>query len=271
MQERKALKTIFDIRSETGNNKEQVLLIELGVDYCNYAFLDELDKSISQLTFITGSEFEMEQTVQSILNSLEEKEFSKVFICSALPQALLIPQKYYQNNQLTQLVYDQPAQRYLQDSIPEWQIINSYSIPERLVELFSSAFPSAFFLHTFTSSLKIYNGFPGDQLSVHFSTQHFRVIVKNDGQLLLTQIYFYKTPLDVVYYLLKICSEFQLDQSQIQLVLSGLVETDSALYKELHHYFLNINFAQAPLVSLPENDYPQHFFTSFYNLAVCVS
>jgi hypothetical protein len=87
----------------------------------------------------------------------------------------------------------------------------------------------------------------------------------------LAQVYAYKTPLDVVYFLLKICYEFALDQSEVFLILSGLIDQDSAMYAELYNYFLNLHFAQAPLFSLPENDYPHHYFTSLYNLAACVS
>jgi hypothetical protein len=53
-----------------------------------------------------------------------------------------------------------------------------------------------------------------DQIAIHFTTQQFRVLVKQGAQLQLAQTYAYKTPLDVVYYLLKICSELGLDQAR---------------------------------------------------------
>jgi hypothetical protein len=77
--------------------------------------------------------------------------------------------------------------------------------------------------------------------------------------------------LDVVYYLLKICYELNLDQSETYVVVSGLIDKDSALYNELHNYFLNLHFAQAPSYSLPQNEHPHYYFTSLYNLAACVS
>jgi len=96
-------------------------------------------------------------------------------------------------------------------------------------------------------------------------------MVKKNKQLQLAQAYSYKTPLDVVYYLLKICYEFGLDQSEVFVILSGLIDQDSAMYSELHSYFLNLYFAQPPPYSVPENEYPHHYFTSLYNLAACVS
>ena len=127
-------------------------------------------------------------------------------------------------------------------------------------------------MHAHTPSIKVFNGFISvDQIDIHFSTQYFRVLVKKEKQIQLAQTYLYKNPLDVVYYLLKICYEFALDQTVVAIIVSGLIDKDSAMYTELHNYFLNIDFAQAPSYSIPENDYPLHYFTSLYNLAACVS
>jgi hypothetical protein len=120
--------------------------------------------------------------------------------------------------------------------------------------------------------LKIYNGFVApDQIDIHFNTEYFIVLVKKNKQAQLVQTYSYKTPLDVVYYLLKICYEFQIKQPEVFVIVSGLIDKDSNMYTELHNYFLNLHFAQAPSYSIPENDHPHHYFTSLYNLAACVS
>jgi hypothetical protein len=148
-------------------------------------------------------------------------------------------------------------------------MVNLYAIPQTIYSLLERL-PSKKIYNAFTPALKIYNGFVAeDQICVHFSINSFRVIVKKTQKVQLAQNYFYKSPLDVVYYLLKICYEFGLKQKELYLVLSGLVEADSALYKELHSYFENLHFAHAPLIDLPSDKHPHHFFTSLYNLAAC--
>jgi hypothetical protein len=107
------------------------------------------------------------------------------------------------------------------------------------------------------------------QVAVHFTPFNFRVIVKKEGQLQLAQMYCYQAPLDVVYYLLKIIQEIDLLKEDTFIILSGLIEEDSALFKELHQYFLNVHFALPGNVTLQNNKLPQHFFTSMYNLAAC--
>ena len=127
-------------------------------------------------------------------------------------------------------------------------------------------------MHAYTPSLKVFNGFSApSQIDVYFGIRHFRVLVKKDNHIQLAQTYSYKNPLDVVYYLLKICYEVGLEQTEISVVLSGLIDENSAMFSELHSYFMNLHFAEAPAYSVPENDFPGHYFTSLYNLAACVS
>jgi hypothetical protein len=266
------LKTLFHIHATEKPTEPQTLLLEVGPDHASYAFLHPATHAITQLKYYAADEFEMETALRYILEEVRESHFNRVLIGSAYPYAMLTPLKYRKEESLLSIFYDQPGQHYLSDSIAEWQMINAYSIPANLFELLTVTFPSAQFVHAYTPSIKNNNGFSEeDRISIHFTTQNFSVLVKKRSHVLLAQTYTYKTPLDVVYYLLKICSELQLSQSETRIILSGLIEENSALYKELYTYFLHIQFAHGMEVLLPQNEYPQHFFTSFYNLATCVS
>jgi hypothetical protein len=196
-----------------------------------------------------------------------------VVVCSAFPQSLLTPKHGHKNDYiLLNVLYDSPSQKFLKDEIPEWQMYVTYSIPQSIFNAIKQRFRFPEFMHAYTPAIKVFNGFvSSNQIDIHFTTQQFRVLVKKEKQIQLVQTYAYKTPLDVVYFLLKICYEFAMDQSAVVVVVSGLIDEDSAMYTELHNYFLNLHFAQAPSYSVPPNEYPQHYFTSLYNLAACVS
>ena len=92
-----------------------------------------------------------------------------------------------------------------------------------------------------------------------------------NGQLQLAQIYPFTAPLDVVYYLLMISAQYDLPQAETKLILSGLLDEASALYKELYQYYTQVEFAYHPDFSLPPTDYHQHYFSSILNLAACAS
>jgi len=266
------LKTLFHIQADDSDQQDQVLLIEVGPDYCVYAIANSSRNALNQIRYINYDEFKSEEAIAQIINEVQKINIRRTIICSASPQSILVPQKRFNGEYgLLDVTYDQPAQQYFHDSIAEWQLINTYSMPSTIFNLLSTL-PSPKYYHVYTPSLKIYNGFTGaSQVSVHFNTQTFRVLVKKEGNIHLAQTYSYKTPLDVVYYLLKIFSEFGLDQKETYLILSGLVQEDSALYKELYSYFQNLHFAHAPQIALPANDHPHHFFLSIYNLAACES
>ncbi|HEU4469849.1 MAG TPA: DUF3822 family protein [Flavisolibacter sp.] len=265
------MKTIFTIgKSATA---AETLLLEIGPDYCAYALLNREQKAFEQINFVSFEELEAERQLGLLFKTIDRSAVTRTVVCAAYAHALLVPQKQFnEDGSLLHLVYDTALGQQLHDRVGEWQLVNSYAFPAGIDRLVRSWFPDAQYLHAYTPGLRIYNGFVApDQVDIHFTIQHFRVMVKKEGQVQLAQTYGYKTPLDVVYFLLKICYEFGLGQSSAFLIVSGLVDKDSALYQELHHYFLNIHFAQAPNYALPENEHPHYFFTSLYNLAACVS
>lgn len=265
------LKTVFAIGDDASGC--DTLLLEIGEGYCCYAFLKGTERTFRQIKYLTYDELEAEKKITQALDEIENEHCEKIVVCSAYPQSMMIPGQFnHINSAFLDTIYDMPAQKSFTDRVPEWQMMISYFIPDRIFDLIQERFSSVQFFHAYTPALKIYNGFvANDQIDIHFSTQQFRVLVKKEKQVQLAQIYSYKTPLDVVYYLLKICYEFGLDQSQTFLIVSGLIDKDSAMYSELHNYFLNIHFAQAPSYSLPDSEHPHYYFASLYNLAACVS
>lgn len=273
MHKNTGLKTLFDIRSEKQAEGGYTLLLEIGRDYGSYAFLHKPGHAIDRIQFVSFDAMESEKNVQSLLETLQQESFESVVVCSGFPQALLFPHKLYDGQTSSlDLVYDQPAQAYFHDTIPEWQMVNAYAMPDAICSLLTETFDTVHYLHAYTPAIKIYNGYVADhQVSVHFTEHDFRVLLKKDRNVHLAQTYAYRTPLDVIYYLLKICYEFGLSQQDLSLILSGLVEKDSHLFTDLQQYFTNIQFAQQPEIRLPDNPHPHYFFTSLYNLAACVS
>ena len=267
------MKSLFHIYDGEISGEGNVLLLEIGPDHFSYAVFDKERQSINALQYFSVDEFEMESELPSLVESISYKDFSQVWICSAYPCALLIPAGYNgESTALLDLLYEQPLQQYFKDEINEWQMVNAHSIPSGVTAILMRQFPAARFIHSHSTALKIStNDASEDQIAVHFTTQYFRVVVKKSSVVELAQMYSYKTPLDVVYYLLKICSELHLSQSATLILLSGLVEEASALYKELHNYFLNLHFTTYSPVSLPGHEYPNHFFNATYKLAACVS
>jgi Protein of unknown function (DUF3822) len=263
------LKTLFTIGRE--QEESDVLLLELGQDHCCLAYLNEESKTFHHIRYILLDELDLEQNLRQILEEINTNGIRRQLVCSTFAEALLLPQRFAGSGPvLLDVVYDHLSTAYLQDQLPDWEMATSYTMPANLQEIIRSKFPGVGFCHAYTSIMKTEGGFQDSgQIVVHFTTSYFRVLVRRIGMVQLAETYAYKTPLDVVYYLLKICSEFGMEQSSATLILSGLVDPDSALFQELHNYFLNLNFAPEPSFVLPPTEHPHYYFTSLYNLATC--
>ena len=87
------------------------------------------------------------------------------------------------------------------------------------------------------------------------------------------QNFLYKIPWDVAYQLLNLCKSFEVDMSDIIVRISGMIDSSSGLYKELHKYFKLLEFDSLPgQYQYPEEirQYPAHYFSHLFSVAACV-
>jgi hypothetical protein len=259
--------TLFDIGDKT--KETAITLVEWGNHYCCIAGLDTVANRIVWLTYKTYTSLD-DHSIHSIVNEI--KTGPTVIVSSAFPEFILTPLPFNAEEALYQLYPNQKQSKVFTDTINEWQVKTQFLLPVKLYNSLQKTYTKVSFIHFFTTALKTYNGISAEsQIAIQFAPEQFFVLVKKGGQLQLAQIYNYKSPLDVVYYLLKIIEESGMSINETLLVLSGLIEKESDLYKELYHYFGSIHFAIPATTIVENNNHPAHFFTSLYNLATCVS
>jgi hypothetical protein len=263
----RSVKTLFQFGDR--NKNVNTVLCEWGSQHCCLAGFDSKSNQLSWLTYNTYNQLD-ETTIQAIIN--EVKSSGTIIIASVFPESTFTPLGYNGEEALQSLYNPEKSVVALSDSINEWQVKNHYLLPKAIHNVINHKFSNVSYINFFTVALKGNNSVAAsDQIAVHFSPNQFSVLVKKSGQLQLAQLYSYQAPLDVVYYLLKIIEEFTLSREETVLIISGLVEESSDLYRELYQYFLNIQFAEPSMTSIEGATYPSHFFTSIYNLAACAS
>jgi hypothetical protein len=267
LQKIRALDILFDLKGS--DNRATTLFCEWGQGFCCMAGIHRDTESVTHLKYFSFEHPAKNTTVDQLINEIENFPGSeKMVFAFAFPQQIFLPRKFI-DNEFVPVVYE--TENVLNDHIPEWQLINQYSIPEKINLGIRQKFANAEFYHVHSATLKDFTGFDAtEQLIVNIAPKDFRVVVKKTGKLQLAQVYNYEAPLDVVYYLLQIVSEFELNATDVLLVISGLVEEQSALYKELHQYFHNIRFAIHSELKF-EHPHPPHFFSTIFNLNACVS
>jgi hypothetical protein len=275
------MKALFKIgNSEELNPSQAILLMELGETHCCFAIVDFANQMMVQLGYYTMDEKDDEKSLQTVLETHPElmQSFRQTMVSYYLPESLLIPAKFYRYEETQKMLatmYQEGGNTVVSESVGEWQVYNTYRIPSGIHEFLSRWYSTGNFWHTYSITLK--NGMgktESGKLLIDFKLDTFSAILIRENSLELAQIFSYLKAEDVLYWLLKICKQFSISQNDVKIVLSGLIEKQSAVFKELYQYFLNIEFA--PLendmqLSRDFEEYPVHFFSSLYKLVSCVS
>ena len=207
-------------------------------------------------------------------NEILSRKFRKVQVVYSLVQSILIPFSLYdreKNQSLMNMMYGDlhSNETILTDVIAQQSIYNCYRISSALYEVVQTQFPDALSVHQYSLLLKT-SIIEKDKLSVIFYTQKMVVTLIKDGKIQLINSFKYRTPEDVSYILLNICHQFEIES--ISLEISGLIEENSALYKEIYKFFTEIE-----LVKLPEGinyseeitQYPSHYFSHIFAINSC--
>jgi Protein of unknown function (DUF3822) len=256
-----------------------ILLIELGEKYCCLIIMKRQGFEAERLVYYEADD--EERLLNGVFEAHDEfnRHFSEVLINYSFPQSVTVPSKFYNyadGKKMVQLMHgDEPGEAVLAEHLPEWHLYNVYEVPKLVHGWVSMRFHSGKYWHSYTSSLNNFSAETGqDVFLVDFKTGQFSVIVIKSGKFQLAQTFDYAEPADVLYYLLKICNAFSISQKEIKLVLSGFLEKQSSLYRELYNYFVNVTFQPVPdfiKLSGSFKKYPAYFFSSLFNLAACVS
>ena len=276
-----AMKPVFKIGNcEELNSSQAVLLIEVGEVHCCFAIIDYANQMMVQLGYYTADEKDNANILQMVLDRTDElkQSFRQTIIGYYFPESLLIPSKFYrleETQSLLQGMYEKAENLVVSESIAEWNMYNSYYVPAPMHELLSRRFSTGNFWHMHSVILKNDIGdYDRGKLFVDFKTDSFSVVALANNSLLLAQIFYYSKAEDVLYWLLKTCEQYSLSQNAAEIILSGLIDRQSAVFKELYQYFLNIQFASVEndiQLSGAFDEYPVHFFSSLYKLASCAS
>lgn len=162
------------------------------------------------------------------------------------------------------------------DKVPEINANHVYGSIAGIHEMLAEKFTNASFSHFNTGWIK--KKFRKTQLptllELALYPSHIVVALWKDEQLQLIQHYDYDTPEDVAWWLLNLSKQWDLDQETLPILISGLLETQSPMYAEVQKYFLQVELDTRPAgfqYDFAFDNYPQHFFSPIFSLALCES
>jgi Protein of unknown function (DUF3822) len=254
-------------------NIQPVLSLRIGNEFAGFSVTNRVTNELHELAYCSTDEWNEGELSELFFSfPVLNKSFYDIQVAWDFNRSSLVPSTKYDYQNAAQLLDTvcglSPGEITISEAVAECQLQNVFSVPQQVHDWVKEKFPAAKSRNQFSLSIRKINAAEAQGIMlVDFRKNNFTVMVAKGSRFLLAQTFEYTTPEDVLYYLLKTTKQFSLSQQEVQLQLSGLIDKDSALYKELYQYFINISFGEADWKG--GNEYPAHFFTSLNDLAKC--
>lgn len=282
------IKPVFDIVPAAWAQDEllgSILLMEVGEKFVGYVVYNKEQKQLlglRQYHLDVSAEKPTAQALNEIIinDALLQQNWKEAVVVYNFPDSSLLPDKHFDigmNKSITELLFGNAFKGLiLSEKIPAWDVYNVYRIQREIHGILQQKFSGGRYWHYYSillSAIDKETEMPAYLLQCIFYPEKFVVAFFKGKQLQLMQTYQYETPEDVSYFLLKICHQFNATQENLKLIVSGLIEQQSALFTELLKYFQDIECDRIPAAvetkGLLQN-FPEHYFSPILKMAICV-
>lgn len=243
---------------ESSNNKPLYI--------CNYPIENTNQHTLSEYLVIAIKHFKLSQ-----------KRYEHVYVNYFCKQFTLCPSLFYKiENNRTLLEFNSGAigdQITLTDDInPEIKLI--YAIDEGLKSTLDLLYPNHQLKHSLSVLSKLMlqsDELVKDQIILSIRSNYIEIVVKHEHKLLLTNQYSVKTQEDVLYYILFILEQYQLNPLFVRVTVTGNIEANSSLINSLKKYIKNVQLAlgNKHLNWSSISGAPQHFNYILLNRLFC--
>jgi len=274
----------FGIYSSEGNKaitNNDSLIIEIG--YSHFACLVKgSDKMIAAFELYTFNKEEM----------LDFKNlFSEVLAKSELLNKTYADTKLYINNEFAlpvpsskfdkeithdylNVVFgeDESSIQQFDEVSVEPGLMNAFRFPQEWLNVVHQYIKPVSIQHSYTPIIRslITTASDVSVIEVQFYPAYIIAVVMKEGTLQLIQTFMYQSAEDILYYLLSISQQLNINTPDLTIYASGMIDLQSALHSQLVKYFKNIvvQDVDKSQSGIDISKYPPHYFTPFFNLAL---
>jgi hypothetical protein len=207
----------------------------------------------------------------------------RVSVVYNTPDTVLVPDEIYRTD-LVEAYMDSvhgdltTGTNLLQEQLSEEGMWNLYRTPLWIQQELNLRFRPAEFIHVHSGMLgsirKKQEGLPDTCLHLWFYQGFAVALLMKSSQVIFLQSIPYDIPEDLTYAVLNACDRYGMEPIDLPVLVSGLIDSDSVVYRELQRYFTSVEpdnggvrFAQNDFFS----SYPAHYFSPAFQLCACVS
>lgn len=203
---------------------------------------------------------------------------------------------FYPNNKFTllpELLYDEDnkenlldftvdrenREQILTDRLLHPEMYNLYAVPEQQIQQMNEAFPQGRICHVSSALIECIwinykNQVTGKKIFIHIRGKSVDLLVFDGSLLHYCNAFSFVTPEDLVYYLIFVMEQLDLNPEETGAVLMGEIERRSPVYELIYRYVRNVEFAvrnESVKLSPVFHDVPGHSHYLLLNPLLCGS
>lgn len=254
------------------------LLLELATGFSSFALIDREKNILSGIGSFKNPVFSVLEEfpwLRSHFNSTRISILNNRY--TLIPEPLFIPgEKHLYTSFLLDPQKEKEEIRY--SHIEHAGIFNVFALPERFPERLNTVLPEAKLFHIsevlIRALLVDYSKSLSERMFLNVRDEAFDLLIFDEKQLIYCNSFYFHTPEDLVYYLIFVMEQLELEPEVIPLYLMGDITADMPLHEMIMRYVRNVDFIQlSGNVNLSRvfDDFLSHKFYSLINLGVCGS
>ncbi len=178
------------------------------------------------------------------------------------------------------LGFNQPFQensRIISDTLKNIDAVNIYYFPNPVAEKVKDFWPNAK-LHHFVSGLiesiaiNYKNRMNNKDLFINIRAGFFDLVYFKNGKLFFSNTFAYNTKEDFIYFLLAACEQLLLNPQEVQLIIMGKIDKNTAEYEMIYQYIKYSRFIEKNdnfLYSYLMDNVLHHYNYVLYNVLQC--
>jgi hypothetical protein len=206
---------------------QHALCMDLTPDKFQFSIVHSKEKKIVHSEILEITDFDKDSLKKLLQNDWFTHDYGSFSISSGGNRNTLIPVdlfNYSKPAEIFRLNYPAPIDNLDYNRIPELGIVNIYEIPLWVKSAFVIRFPRVKVIHRSTVLLKGIFDHPTYSPKIHLFVENdqFYFVITEKSKLVYYNRFDYKELSDLVYYVLFVMEQKELDQSKFEINLYGL-------------------------------------------------
>ena len=231
--------------------KYKKLTVQVSLGGMTFSSLDTLNNTILSVDEIDFETVNVEHTVAELLqeNPMFRESYDEVLVLHENNLATFVPVPLFDEEfmgsylQYNTKVFESDVFAY--DTLATYSMHTVYVPHVNLKEVFRKHFGNANHKHVHTvlvsRLLDLSKNVDDKRMFVHMTKTHFEIIVVQNQHLLLFNSFDYKTPEDLIYYLLFTAEQLNMNPESFRLEFIGDISENDAYFNISYKYIRNVS------------------------------